>query len=39
VGYYDVTRDGQRFLVNRRTHLEEAAPLTVAIDWQRMLQF
>jgi hypothetical protein len=38
-GFYDVTRDGQRFLVNRRTRLEEAAPLIVAIDWQRQLRF
>jgi eukaryotic-like serine/threonine-protein kinase len=33
VGFYDVTSDGQRFLVNTRTHLEQAAPLTVITDW------
>ncbi|MGE5814210.1 MAG: hypothetical protein ACM36C_06970, partial [Acidobacteriota bacterium] len=33
VGYYDVAADGQRFLINTRTHLEQSAPLTVITDW------
>ena len=33
VGFYDVTADGQRFLINTRTHLEQSAPLTVITDW------
>jgi hypothetical protein len=32
-GFYDVTRDGKRFLVNIRTHKEQAAPLTVVTNW------
>jgi hypothetical protein len=34
VGFYDVTADGQRFLINTRTHLEQSAPLTVITDWR-----
>ena len=33
VGFYDVTRDGKRFLVNTRTHKEQTAPLTVVTNW------
>ena len=33
VGFYDVTRDGKRFLVNARTDKEQMAPLTVVTDW------
>jgi hypothetical protein len=38
VGFYDVTRDGQRFLVNARTHKEQTEPLTVVTDWTAQLQ-
>jgi len=38
VGFYDVTRDGKRFLVNIRTHKEQAAPLTVITNWPAQLQ-
>ena len=38
VGFYDVTRDGKRFLVNIRTHKEQAAPLTVVTNWPAQLQ-
>jgi eukaryotic-like serine/threonine-protein kinase len=34
VGFYDVTPDGQRFLINTRTHLERSAPLMVITDWR-----
>jgi hypothetical protein len=34
VGFYDVTADGQRLLINTRTHLEQSAPLTVITDWR-----
>jgi Tol biopolymer transport system component len=37
-GYYDVTRDGNRFLVNDRTHREQAAPLTLVTNWTAQLQ-
>ena len=33
VGFYDVTRDGKRFLVNVRTLKEQTAPLTVVTNW------
>jgi serine/threonine protein kinase len=39
IGFYDVTRDGQRFLVNARTRLEEGAPLTVITDWPAQIRF
>jgi eukaryotic-like serine/threonine-protein kinase len=38
VGFYDVTRDGERFLVNIRTQKEQAAPLTVVTNWPAQLQ-
>jgi Tol biopolymer transport system component/predicted Ser/Thr protein kinase len=38
VGYYDVTRDGKRFLVNVRTHKEQTAPLTVVTNWLELLR-
>jgi hypothetical protein len=34
VGFYDVTPDGQRFLINTRPHLEQPALLTVITDWR-----
>jgi serine/threonine protein kinase len=37
-GFYDVTRDGKRFLVNTRTHKEQAAPLTLITNWSVQLQ-
>jgi len=33
VGFYDVTRDGQRILVNARTDKERMAALTLMTDW------
>jgi serine/threonine protein kinase len=38
VGFYDVTRDGQRFLVNIRTLKQQTEPLTVATNWLLQLQ-
>jgi eukaryotic-like serine/threonine-protein kinase len=32
-GFYDVTRDGKRFLVNIRTLKEKQAPLTLVTNW------
>ena len=37
-GFYDVTRDGKRFLVNIRTHREQAAPLTLVTNWTAQVQ-
>jgi len=37
-GFYHVTRDGKRFLVNTRTHKEQSAALTVVTNWSSMLQ-
>ena len=37
-GFYDVTRDGKRFLVNTRTHKEQSAPLTVVTNWSAKFQ-
>ena len=37
VGFYDVTRDGKRFLVNTRTYKEQAAPLTVVTNWSSQI--
>jgi eukaryotic-like serine/threonine-protein kinase len=37
-GFYDVTRDGKRFLINTRTHKEQAAPLTLVTNWPAQLQ-
>jgi hypothetical protein len=38
VGFYDVTPDGKRFLVNIRTHKEQAASLTVVTNWFAQFQ-
>ena len=38
VGFYDVTHDGQRFLVNTRTHKEQAAPLTIVTNWLSQIE-
>jgi serine/threonine protein kinase len=38
VGFYDVTRDGKRFLVNTRTLKQQTAPLTVVTDWPLKIQ-
>jgi Tol biopolymer transport system component len=38
VGFYDVTRDGQRFLVNARTVKEQTASLTLVTDWTAQIQ-
>ena len=38
VGFYDVTRDGQRFLMNTRTHKEQTEPLTLMTNWTAQLQ-
>lgn len=37
-GFYDVTRDGKRFLVNIRTNKEQSAPLTVVTNWPVLVQ-
>ncbi len=37
-GFYDVARDGKRFLVNIRTLKEQAAPLTLVTNWPAQLQ-
>jgi len=37
-GFYDVTRDGKRFLVNIRTHKEQSAPLTIVTNWLALVQ-
>jgi hypothetical protein len=38
VGFYDVTRDGNRFLVNRTTNKQQTAPLTVITNWSAQFQ-
>ena len=38
VGFYDVTRDGQRFLVNTRSHQEQSVPLTIVTNWSSELE-
>jgi serine/threonine protein kinase/WD40 repeat protein len=38
VGFYDVTHDGKRFLINVRTHKQQAAPLTLVTNWTAQLQ-
>jgi len=38
VGFYDVTRDGKRFLVNVRTWKEQTKPLMVITNWTAKLQ-
>jgi hypothetical protein len=35
---YAVTRDGQRFLVNRPQNAATAPPLTVIVNWSSTLQ-
>jgi hypothetical protein len=35
---YAVTRDGQRFLVNRPQNAATTAPLTVIVNWISTLQ-
>ena len=35
---YAVTKDGQRFLVNRRQNAATATPLTVIVNWTSTLQ-
>jgi len=37
-GFYDVTRDGKRFLVTVRTGSEQVAPLTVITNWTALVQ-
>ena len=37
-GFYDVARDGKRFLVNARTVSEQTAPLTLVANWPALLQ-
>jgi hypothetical protein len=37
VGFYDITRDGKRFLVNVRTLKEQSAALTVMTNWPATL--
>jgi Tol biopolymer transport system component len=36
-GFYDVARDGKRFLINARTSKEQTAPLTVITNWPALL--
>ena len=38
VGFYDVTRDGKRFLVNTRTPKEQSEPLTILTNWLTRIQ-
>jgi hypothetical protein len=38
VGFYDVTRDGKRFLVNTRAHREQVEPLTIMTNWPAHIQ-
>jgi Tol biopolymer transport system component len=38
VGFYDVTRDGQHFLVNARTAKEQSAPLTLMTNWMAAVE-
>ena len=37
-GYYDVDRDGKRFLVNTRTREQQDAPLTIVTNWSAQFQ-
>ena len=34
---YDVSRDGQRFLINTHVKQAESAPLSVILNWPAML--
>src|SRR5215469_13287488 len=38
VGFYDVTHDGKRFLVNTRTIKEQSEPLTILTNWFAQIQ-
>ena len=38
VGGYDVTADGQRFLINQRVREDVPAPLTVVLNWTAELE-
>jgi eukaryotic-like serine/threonine-protein kinase len=38
VGFYDVARDGKRFLVNTRTLKEQREPLTILTNWLAQIQ-
>jgi hypothetical protein len=38
VGFYDITPDGTRFLLNTRTLKEQSAPLTVVTNWPLQLE-
>ena len=38
VGFYDVTRDGKRFLANIRTHQQQAVALTIVTNWRALVQ-
>jgi hypothetical protein len=37
-GFYDVTRDGQRFLVNTSVTRAESLPITVVVNWSESLK-
>jgi hypothetical protein len=37
-GYYDVTADGQCFLVNVRPEQEEIPPITLVLNWAEGLR-
>lgn len=37
-GFYDVSRDGQKFLLTTRTPKEQAAPLTLLTNWTARIQ-
>ena len=37
-GFYDVTRDGQRFLVNTSVTRAESLPITVVVNWTASLR-
>jgi len=38
IGFYDATADGQRFLLNTRTHKEKTEPLTLVTNWTTQLR-
>lgn len=38
IGFYDVTADGQRFLLNTRTQKEKTEPLTLVTNWTIQLR-
>ena len=37
-GFYDVTRDGQRFLINTSVTRAESLPITVVVNWASFLK-